>query len=93
MFNMSAIAATLFLGGWNGPTFGLTGFLAWVLPIIYFFIKTFALIFIFMWVRATLPRLRYDQLMRSAGNDSSRPLSWLVLSSGGGVRPFGAPWT
>ena len=95
MFNMSAIAATLFLGGWNGPSFGLTGFFAWVLPIIYFFIKTFALIFIFMWVRATLPRLRYDQLM-NLGWKRLIPaaLVWLVLSAVVvGIRQFGAPWS
>jgi NADH-quinone oxidoreductase subunit H len=95
MFNMSAIAATLFLGGWNGPDFGLTGFVAWVLPIIYFFIKTFLLIFIFMWVRATLPRLRYDQLM-TLGWKRLIPaaLVWLVLSAVVvGVRQFGVPWS
>lgn len=50
----SCVAATLFLGGWHGPF--LPG---WV----WFFIKVFALIFVFMWFRWTFPRLRVDQLM------------------------------
>jgi len=54
MFTVSAIGTTLFLGGWNGP----------ILPSwMWFFIKTFALVFIFMWFRWTYPRLRVDQLM------------------------------
>jgi NADH-quinone oxidoreductase subunit H len=53
MITVSAIAATLFLGGWGGPLFGWMNFLA----------KVFAFMFFFIWVRATFPRLRYDQLM------------------------------
>jgi NADH-quinone oxidoreductase subunit H len=56
MFIVSAIAATFFLGGWMGPGPG------WLDPI-WMLIKTLALVFVFFWVRATLPRLRYDQLM------------------------------
>jgi NADH-quinone oxidoreductase subunit H len=56
MFVVSGIAAAFFLGGWMGPG---PGFLDpfWMLA------KIMALIFVFIWVRATLPRLRYDQLM------------------------------
>ncbi len=63
MFVISGIAATFFLGGWMGPGPG------WLDPI-WMFLKIFALIFLFMWVRATIPRVRYDQLMS---------LGWKVL--------------
>ncbi len=53
MITVSAIGATLFLGGWGGPFWGWINFL----------IKIFAFMFFFIWIRATLPRLRYDQLM------------------------------
>jgi len=54
MITVSAIAVTLFLGGWGGPL--LPGWM-WFLG------KVFAFMFFFIWVRATVPRLRYDQLM------------------------------
>lgn len=60
MFTMSALAATCFLGGWNGPGFGP---LALVPGIVWFLLKVYALIFFYYWIRATLPRYRYDQLM------------------------------
>ncbi|HEX9016905.1 MAG TPA: NADH-quinone oxidoreductase subunit NuoH [Chloroflexota bacterium] len=61
MFAVSAIAATLFLGGWNSP-FG--GFLAGpVWGALWFLGKGMAFIFVQMWLRWTLPRLRVDQLM------------------------------
>ncbi len=55
MINASAIATTLFLGGWQGP---------WLPPVVWFFLKLFTFLFLFIWLRATLPRFRYDQLMR-----------------------------
>jgi len=55
MVTLSGLAVTLFLGGWGGP--GLPG------PV-WFVVKLAAFIFVFMWIRATLPRLRYDQLMK-----------------------------
>ena len=61
MITMSAIAVTLFLGGPNGPI--LIKQIAWVWPILWFFLKVMAFLFTFVWLRATLPRLRYDQLM------------------------------
>jgi NADH-quinone oxidoreductase subunit H len=57
---ISAIAVTLFFGGWNGP--GLP-FLTPLWPVLWFLAKTSAFIFLFFWMRATMPRLRYDQLM------------------------------
>jgi NADH-quinone oxidoreductase subunit H len=55
MITLSALAVTLFLGGWDGP---------WGLGPIWFILKLGAFLFVFIWLRATLPRLRYDQLMR-----------------------------
>ena len=69
MFVVSAIAATFFLGGWMGPGPG------WLDPI-WMVIKILSLIFVFIWVRATLPRLRYDQLM-SLGWKIMLPLATL----------------
>ena len=53
MVVISAIAATLFLGGWSGPFFGPINLL----------LKIFCFMFFFIWLRATMPRVRYDQLM------------------------------
>jgi len=70
MVLVSCVAAAMFLGGWNAPypgTFmGLIGLpsLAWVENTMWFAVKTYSLLFLFFWLRATLPRLRYDQLMR-----------------------------
>jgi NADH-quinone oxidoreductase subunit H len=56
MITLSALAVTLFFGGWYGP---------WApLGPLWFLLKLLAVIFLFLWLRATLPRLRYDQLMR-----------------------------
>lgn len=66
MVTVCALTATLFLGGWNGP-------LAVAVPLlgpVYFVAKVYFLMFVCMWIRATLPRYRYDQLMH---------LGWKVL--------------
>jgi NADH-quinone oxidoreductase subunit H len=55
----SSVAATLFFGGWMGPGVGTYPWLS----IVYFLIKVFVLVFLFVWIRFTLPRFRYDQLM------------------------------
>ncbi len=96
IFSMSAIATTLFLGGWNGPTFDdtLPVFISAVLPTLYFLIKTYFIVFLFFWIRATLPRLRYDQLMQ-LGWKRLIPgaLGWLVISTVViSFRQFGPPW-
>lgn len=51
---IAALVTVLFLGGWNGP---------WLPGVVWFAVKTLALIFLFYWLRTSLPRLRYDQLM------------------------------
>ena len=61
MITVSSIASTLFLGGWS--FFGLTDRIP-VLSIVIFLIKVAFFLFLFMWLRATLPRIRYDRLMR-----------------------------
>jgi NADH-quinone oxidoreductase subunit H len=74
MVNVSALAITLFLGGWRAPWpisaindgYFNTGW--W--PLLWFVAKVVLLIFVFIWLRGTLPRLRYDQFMR---------LGWKVL--------------
>ena len=60
MFIMSAIAAICFLGGWKGPHFWI---FSHVPNIVWLLLKVYALIFFYYWIRATLPRYRYDQLM------------------------------
>jgi NADH-quinone oxidoreductase subunit H len=62
MFSISGMGATLFLGGWSAPF----SFLTWIPSWIWFFSKVMAAIFVFIWMRGTLPRLRQDQLMNFA---------------------------
>jgi NADH-quinone oxidoreductase subunit H len=74
MVTVSAIAVTLFLGGPRGPH---PSFVPWLWPVMWFAVKLFAMIFVYIWVRATLPRFRYDRLMN---------FGWKVLI------PFGLFW-
>ena len=67
VITMSAIAATLFLGGPSGPSIGFLasgGFVnVWLMPIFWFTVKVLGLLFVTVWLRASLPRMRYDRLM------------------------------
>jgi len=66
MIVVSAIATTLFFGGWLRPfpNVAFLGVLDLVPTWIWFVVKTFLILYVFLWIRATLPRYRYDQLMR-----------------------------
>jgi NADH-quinone oxidoreductase subunit H len=57
---VAAIATTLFLGGWRGPHPDLLG---WLWPLLWFLLKVFVIVYLYIWVRATFPRVRYDRLM------------------------------
>jgi NADH-quinone oxidoreductase subunit H len=62
MITVGCLATLLFLGGWNGPIFGPPIVRA-LLPLFWFGAKVFVFLFVYIWVRGTLPRFRYDQLM------------------------------
>jgi NADH-quinone oxidoreductase subunit H len=72
MIVVSSVSTTLFLGGWLPPFPNTPAlhFLYYVPSWMWFFLKSFAFLYLFIWIRATLPRYRYDQLMR---------LGWKVL--------------
>lgn len=73
MILVSAIAALLFWGGWLSPFQGIPGLdtlFAWVPGIIWLLAKAGCFLFLFIWLRATFPRYRYDQIMR---------LGWKIL--------------
>ncbi|MDQ4143820.1 MAG: NADH-quinone oxidoreductase subunit H [Actinomycetota bacterium] len=57
---ISAMAVTVFFGGWHGPAFD---FLPWIWPLLWFTVKTALFVYLFVWLRASMPRLRYDRLM------------------------------
>ncbi len=78
MILMSAMATIFFMGGWL-PPFGIEA-LAFVPPIVWFVLKVCICLFVFIWVRAALPRYRYDQLMR-LGWKFLLPISvaWVVI--------------
>jgi NADH-quinone oxidoreductase subunit H len=59
---LGGLAATFFLGGWQGP---------WLPPVAWFSLKVAGFAFLFIWLRGTMPRLRYDQLMH---------LGWKLLT-------------
>jgi len=81
MILMSAMTTILFLGGWL-PPLSFAPF-TWIPGVVWFALKVSAILFFFLWVRATLPRYRYDQLMR-LGWKVFLPASllWVVVTAG-----------
>jgi NADH-quinone oxidoreductase subunit H len=88
MITVSAVAATVFFGGWS--LFGLGNNIPG-LTIVFFLIKVAIFLFLFMWIRATLPRIRYDRLMR-LGWTTLLPLAVLNIVLTAIVVAFGWPW-
>ncbi len=82
---VAAIATTLFLGGWRGPH---PDVLPWLWPLLWFLLKVFVIVYAYIWVRATLPRVRYDRLM-SFGWKALIPLGliWVMLTGAVVVLP------
>jgi NADH-quinone oxidoreductase subunit H len=62
MITVACLASLLFLGGWHGPLFG-PAWLQSILPVFWFVLRVFCFLFVYIWIRGTLPRFRYDQLM------------------------------
>jgi NADH-quinone oxidoreductase subunit H len=87
MFSISGLGTTLFLGGWSAPF----SFLTWIPSWIWFFSKLMLSIFVFIWMRGTLPRLRQDQLMNFAWK-FVLPMCLLNLFVAGLWRFLGASW-
>ena len=81
MILMSAMTSVLFLGGWLPPV-AMAPF-TWIPGPIWFALKIAAVLFCFLWVRATFPRYRYDQLMR-LGWKVFLPISlfWVIVTAG-----------
>ncbi len=80
MILMSSLTTILFLGGWYPPID--IGIFSYIPGFIWFFLKVCIILFLFVWIRATLPRYRYDQLMR-LGWKVFLPISlfWIVVTS------------
>ncbi|MEO8956682.1 MAG: NADH-quinone oxidoreductase subunit NuoH, partial [Ktedonobacteraceae bacterium] len=89
MITVSAVAATLFFGGWSFFGFGLERIPG--LSIIIFLVKVACFLFLFIWLRATLPRIRYDRLMR-LGWQLLLPLAVLNVVITAIVVALGLPW-
>jgi len=87
MFSISGLGTTLFLGGWSAPF----SWLGWVPSWIWFFSKVMLSIFVFIWLRGTLPRLRQDQLMNFAWK-FVLPLTLTNLMAAAAWRFLGDGW-
>ncbi len=93
MFISSAVISTLFFGGYNFPGMDhFSGITLTLLGTLVFFAKTFFFVFVFMWIRWTLPRFRYDQLMH-IGWKKLIPISLINLLVTGLVIAFVSGWT
>jgi NADH-quinone oxidoreductase subunit H len=95
MILISMLAATMFMGGWLSPFEGipvLEELFAWVPGLIWLLLKTSFFLFIYLWIRATFPRYRYDQIMR-LGWKIFIPVTlvWLVIIATAQVFDIG-PW-
>jgi NADH-quinone oxidoreductase subunit H len=90
LVTVSAVAVTLFLGGWRGPMFHLV---SWLWPTLWFVGKLVAVIFCFVWIRATLPRFRYDRLM-TFGWKVLIPvgLLWILVTATAVMLPLATGW-
>jgi NADH-quinone oxidoreductase subunit H len=92
MTTVSGLATTLFLGGWRPfPIPGINHLVGWW-GLLWFAIKLFALLFCFIWLRGTLPRLRYDQFMR-LGWKVLVPLSLVWVLMVAAIKTARAQWT
>src|SRR5256884_5028707 len=89
MITVSAVASTLFFGGWGFFGFGLERIPG--LSILIFMVKVAFFLFLFIWLRATLPRIRYDRLMR-LGWQLLLPMAVLNVVITAIVVAFGLPW-
>jgi NADH-quinone oxidoreductase subunit H len=89
MITVSSIAATLFFGGWSFFGFGLERIPG--LSIVIYLVKVAVFLFLFIWIRATLPRIRYDRLMRF-GWQLLLPLAVLNAVIAAVVVALGWPW-
>ena len=88
MLLIATLAAVMFLGGWYAP-FDVAPF-NWIPPFFWLFGKVAVMIFVFLWLRATFPRYRYDQIMR-LGWKVFIPVTlvWITVI---GVFRFLTPW-